>query len=376
MLCYDKLKLSLDKKTEHLDKLNFGFWEESKAMIIFNLLNLKTNNMKIKLSFLFAALSAVTFLHAQEGASKKQDIESIQKRTLVVVTEEADEKLLAKLEGDMAAQYKKDIEDYNRDIKAAVTGFWKFNDKIEYKTRAEMGKLTKAKSKDYAYIEYSKFSVNTYNATAYKCTYQFKEGAKQTMAMESDYNCTLLNIRLSENKPRGYPVYGVKMPGAFPDKADLVYALKAMQRQFAYKLEGKKDYDIFYIYKENAKLLPAVTLLVNENNTALNIDEIKKAYPYPVELVKKDKINEALLNSDEKTAFVIMIPHKGDTYSFEIHSAKDCTLLGFTTNTQSEGATAGRLIGGSIGGVIAMQDNMTKTKMKKEHFQLFTKHVK
>ncbi len=327
-------------------------------------------------NILILFLLICSVVQAQVGNSKQEDVQEIQKRTLIVVTEEPNEKLISKLEGDQLAQYKKDVEDYNRDIKDAVTGFWKFNTKIEYKTRAEVDKLAKAKNKTYAYIEYNKFTVNCYNAAAYKSTYQFRDGAKEITLAGGDYISTQLNIRLCDNNPLGPPVFGVHLPGPFPDKADLVYALKAMQLQFGYKLEGKKDIPIAKMFKENAKALETMTLLVNEKNTDLAIDEIKKAYPFQVELVNKEKINEAILNSADKTAFVIVIPYSGDSFTFLILSAKDCIEMGNTNDTQSTGVKVGGLVGGTAGAAIAMNKDMTKMKVKKDHFKLFAKQVK
>lgn len=329
--------------------------------------------MKKKLMMMLLLTGSAAY--AQVGNSKPEDVQEVKKRTLVVVTEEVNEKLTSKLEGEQLAQYKKDIEDYNKDIKEAVTNAWKFNTKIEYKTRAEVDKLTKSKSKEYAYIEYNKFTVNCANATAYKATYQFKDGVKGVTLVGGDYDCTQLNIRLCDENPLGPPVFGARLANPFPNKADLVYALKAIQLQFGYKLEGKKDIPIFNMFKDNAKALTGLTLLVNENNTDLNLEEIKKAYPYPVELVKKEKIDAAILSSDPKIAFLIMIPNGHDSFSFMILSANDCAVLGYTNDEQSTGVKVGGL-GGSLGAALDAKKEMTKSKVKKDHFKLFAKQVK
>src|SRR4051812_31143857 len=109
-----------------------------------------------KITLLGLLLLATRITHAQVGSSDKEDVGEIKKRTLLIATEEPSAKLSEKLKGDELASYEKDIKDYNAYIKETVGNFWKFNDKIEYKTRAEIDKLTKSKSKQYAYIEYSK----------------------------------------------------------------------------------------------------------------------------------------------------------------------------------------------------------------------------
>jgi hypothetical protein len=312
------------------------------------------------------------FSFGQTGMSKQKDVQEIKNRSLIVVLEEANEKLTQKLKPEELDAYKADIEGYNKNIREAVALTWKFNPKIEYMTRAEMDKLVKAKSKEYAYVEYNKFTVNCANAAAYRSTLNLKDAKSHsngTALVGGDYIATQLNIRLSDDNPLGPPVYAVRMAGPFPDKSDLAYALKAMELQLNYKLEGKSDRDINDLFKEKGKSLPTLTLLVDEQDTELKLEEIKKAYPYPVELVKKDKIGQAILSSDAKTAFVIVIPYGNNSYSFLILSSADCAEMGRTAPEQSTGMSVG------IGAMDAIND-LSKSKVKKDHFKIFAKNAK
>ena len=331
--------------------------------------------MKNKLLILLMLVSSTMF--SQIGISKKDDILEIQKRTLIVVLEEANPKLTQKLEGDVLKQYKKDIDDYNSGIKEAIALVWKFNSKIEYKTRAEIEKLTKAKSKNYAYIEYNKFTTNCATYASYNATYQFLEGvgSKDITSIGGDYYSTILNIRLTDDNPFGPPVYGVHLSNPFPNKADLVVGLKSILMHFKYKLEGLSDIQISKLFKNNAKALSSLTLLVNEDNTDLSIDEIKKVYSYPVSIVKKDKIDDAILKSDSKSAFLIVIPYSNSSYTYEILSAKDCTPLGYTNDEQSTGVKVSGF-GGDLGTALELKKQATKSKVKKDHFKIFAKFVK
>jgi hypothetical protein len=327
--------------------------------------------MKLTLGLSCLLVSVSTFLNAQVGGSKQTDVQEIKNRTLLVVTEEPNPKLTAKLSAAALDSYNKDIEDYNKNIKAAVTLCWKFNDKIDYKTRGEVDKLCKSKSKDYAYVDYNYFTVNCANAASYKATLGLKDSTTGGIALVGgDYIATEMDICLTEDGPLAVPVFGVRMGSPFPNEADLVYGLKSIQLQLGYKLAGTKDNEINNMVKVNGKLLQNMTLLVDKNNTDLKIEEIKKAYPYPVQLVSKEKIDQALLTSNDTVAFVIVIPLEGNNFSFEVLSAKDCTELARSNPDQNTGVSIG-----GIGPIDEIKD-MTKSKLKKDHFKIFAKNVK
>lgn len=307
--------------------------------------------MKTLLLLLMAALSGTSMIYSQIGSSKQKDVQEIKKRTLVFALEEISPKLKEKLDENEFPRYKDEVEEYNKAIKEAAA-FWKFNEKIEFMTRAEIGKLSKSKSMNHAYVEFNKFTVFTLTAASYR---SLSEGEP-----------TILNVRLTDDNPLGPPVFGVHMANPYPNKADLVYALKAMQLQLNFKLESKKDGEINDMFKENGKKLQNQTLLVNRQNTALDLEEIKKAYPYPVELVDKNRIDEAILNSDPKFPFVIVIPYSNNGFSYHILDASDCSELGRTSPDQSTGVSV----------TIKDDTDPTRSKLKKDHFKIFAKNVK
>jgi hypothetical protein len=230
--------------------------------------------------------------------------------------------------------------------------------KLEYRTRAEVEKLIKSKSRDHAYIEYSLYTVNYATAEGFRATQALKDTrAKQT----NDYSCTQLSIRFTEDKPSELPVYGVRLPDPFPNQADLTYALKAMQQQFSYRMEAKTDEQISNVYKVKGKNLHNLTLLVDRNITPLGLEEIKKVYPHPVELTDKERIDEALFTSDEKYAFILVIPYEGNSFSFRVFSALDCTEMGRSSPDPAKDIS----VGGTAG-----------NKLNREHFKIFARQGK
>lgn len=334
-------------------------------------------HIKKTLQLLIACLPALP-LAAQTGASKQKDVLEVQKRTLIVVLEEVNTKLNEKLKPEEQEMYRKDIEDYNTAIKEVIPAFWKFSTRVEYKTRAETDAIVKAKSKDYAYLEYNKYTVNFFTPAAFRATMANKNSENKLSGRSmvgGDYKTSDLNIRLTDQNPLGLPVYGVHMTDPFPNTADLAYGLKQMQLQFDYKMKGMDDLDINKLYKTNGKKLATITLLVDQLDTDMKIEDIKKAYPYPVEVVSKDKIDEAQLKSDAKYAIAVVIPYAGAKYGFMVVDAVTGEELGRSSPEWNTGVSM-RVPGNPLSDALDAADQASIQKLKKDDFKYFAKYVK
>jgi ABC-type amino acid transport substrate-binding protein len=333
--------------------------------------------LKKTLQLLIACAIALP-LAAQTGVSKLKDVQQVKDRTLIVVLEEVNEKLNAKLKPEEQEMYKKDVEEYNGLIKEAAPAFWKFSTKIEYKTRSETDQIVKAKSKDYAYLEYNKYTVNFFNPAAFRATMANKNSENKLSGRSmigGDYKMSDLNIRLSDENPLGPPVYGVHLTDPFPNKADLAYGLKQIQLQLEYKLKGMSDLDVNKLYKTNGKKLSSVTLLVDQLDTDMKIEDIKKAYPYPVEVVTKDKIDAAQLAGDTKYAIAVVIPYPNSKYSFMVVDAATGEELGRSSPEWNTGVGV-RMPGNALSDAVDAADNASIQKLKKDDFKYFAKYVK
>jgi hypothetical protein len=96
-------------------------------------------------------------LRAQMGMGKIEEIESVQKRKLIVMIEEPREKMLKKIAKNpkrgSVEDYKADLKTFNENIKTVVEKFWPYNKAgIQYKTFDEIEALSKTKTKDYAVL--------------------------------------------------------------------------------------------------------------------------------------------------------------------------------------------------------------------------------
>ncbi len=308
----------------------------------------------------------------QMGGAKMEDLKKIQSRTLLVVLEEPEKKLLDKLNPEEQANYQKDIADYNVNIKSAIAHCWKFTEQVEYRNRSEVIMLIKSKDKKSAYLESSKYKENFATPATFRATFNrkdIKDKPNLAMPMGDIYKVSELDIRLCDDNPLSPPVYGQFMLNVFPNKADLVYALKQIQIYFGYRLKDMSYGAVLKEANKNGAKLPSLTLLIDEQDTELKNDEIKKVYPYPFELVKKEKIDEAILNADSKYAFAAVIPSGADSYLFEVYDAAEELELARSAPDQNTGISFG-------GGLLDEVKDLTKNKLKKDHFKIFGKFAK
>ena len=320
-----------------------------------------------KYSFLLALLTIVYHSQAQTGASKKSDADAIKSRTLIVVEEESNPDLTKKLEGESLQFYTEEINNYNRLIKELFPKYWKYNSSIEFKKRSEVNNLIKSKSKDYAYVEWSKFRINFANKMSLEATRKLKSGGVQLFG--SDYIETSLDIRLTDNNPLGIPVYGVYLPGPFCSLADLVFGLKQIQLQLNYKSEGKRDGEINNMYKENAKEMPKFTLLVNASASNIAEKDIAKYYKHPIQLVTQDKIEEALINESVDKVVVIFIPRSGGKISpIMVDAATGREMIRSLPDWNAG-------VGISTAGLDAIKDDMNKGKLRKDDYKIISKQI-
>jgi hypothetical protein len=307
------------------------------------------------------------FSFAQIGASKKSDVEEVKKRKMIVVQEEPNQELAKKLDAETFKFYEEQIRIYNDLTKELFPKYWTFNETIEFKTRTELNALVKSKSKEYSYIEWSKFRVNFSNKMSIDATRKLQTGGVQLFG--SDYIETSFDVRLCDNNPLGIPVYGVYLPGPFSTKSDLIYGLKQLQLQLNYKLEGKKDMEINSMYKANAKEMPGKTLLVNSNNSNINDKEIGKHYKHPIQLTTQDKIDEAIISEDGTKVVVVFIPRAGGKVYPNMVDAKTGREMMRSLPDWNSG------VGISTQGIDAIKDDINKGKLRKDDYKIMSKQI-
>lgn len=326
----------------------------------------------ITLLMLAGAFAAAPVM-AQVGLSKPEAIEKVKARTMLVIVEEPSEKLLKSLKPEEIDNYKNDIASYNAMMAELAPKYWTMSPKIEFKTRTEVYKLVEAKDAGYAFMEYEKYRVQFATSSSYYATRRacgFKDRLAGTNPIGGDYIRSEFSIRLTDDKMYGLPIIGITMPSPCPTSADLVFAFKTIQNHFKYKLEGLNEIKVSQLFKTNAPQLKNLTLYVNKQDTECSIDDIKKVYPYPVEMFEsREAIDNAIMKASEGIAVVIMIPYSESSYSFYAYKASDLTVLAYTNDSQSTGVSVGGI------GMVDMARDLMRNKMKRDHFKIFAKQA-
>ena len=278
--------------------------------------------MNQKYSFTFLLLLVLNPLLAQVGVVPLDEYEDFKKRTLVVIVEEPQAKLLSKLAPEQQNIYKTEIEDYNQLVKWAMDTYYKVGNPVQYMLRSEVEPLIEKQDRSITYLEYTKFSDNYITKASFDLVQKnrfAKEQNRLTGALSLNSIVSLIEIRFPEVPDDGLPFYGQYLPDPFPDKADMAYAFKQIAATFDYREAGITYDKVEKLSRENAKKLQTLTLLIAEDDLDANEDRGKfmDAYKFPKEIVSREKIREAILSSDSKYACVLSVPQY-DTRTEEV----------------------------------------------------------
>jgi hypothetical protein len=263
-------------------------------------------------------------LRAQMGMGKIEEIESVQKRKLIVMIEEPREKMLKKIAKNpkrgSVEDYKADLKTFNENIKTVVEKFWPYNKAgIQYKTFDEIEALSKTKTKDYAVL----VCVSS-QARSTSAGYKYAEGLYWVKDIKEDFEdrddamFTTMAINVIEDFSR-LPVYALPLFDVFPSKASLVYGVKGIESYFNMRIQTKKNGGKMRdererVEEEMAKRAPLVknkTLIIREEwlDKELTKENLKNYYPYPYQICTREFMDEVAMNQDGKYAYGVVMPY-------------------------------------------------------------------
>ncbi len=257
---------------------------------------------------------------AQFGTGTPEKIKLLYQRPLIVIEEVESPKVIEFLKKrkrpNEIERYRKSIADYNTNVKEAVEKFWKFNPNILYKTYNEADKIFRSKSAYYSVL---------YCATFENFKIQGDSGGRlhpglnwyciyKDFSMKPDYwdNYTVMEVKLIEEFNKPNPVFHQNLSDLIPGKANLIFALQAMQFYTQEKGVNKtaKTLDLKEVIALSESELSAKTLLVKDASlyAGLSQNDIKATYPYPFEILHSSEFDERVVQADPATAFVQIVP--------------------------------------------------------------------
>jgi len=291
------------------------------------------------------------------GGPNIQDINSIKNRTLIVIVEVPQQRVLDKLKkkgkDNYIDAYYKAIDNYNNNMKDAVGKFWEFSKDVEYKTAEQVDSITKLHTKDFAVLR----CVSTWgnpnlgggiSISGLNWRYSdIKNPQPDETITWRDFS--VMEISLIENKYSG--VCYINLQDFFPLESDMIYGLRSIQSTFKNKEDKIGSGQAMSSVKQNALQLKNKTLVIRNDlvDQELKTDDIKNIYPYNFEIADSVGYENHFINADDGYAMLEVIPNyiggggMGEStkimYIFSVIDAKTGDYLGFVT--PSTGASMG-----------------------------------
>jgi hypothetical protein len=278
----------------------------------------------------------------QFNTPEKIDVNAVKGKILLVETQEEVTRTLMDLRSKPAEQqaYKDGVANFNAQLKEAVDKYYKWGTKgVQYMPALEVEKLVKeGKATKYAILHYT--VQNSYvNPMDIGPVYGGKyTDSVRNYSRSKGYGIFVIQLPGMDKKAR--EVYSVALPVAYPSAGDMIYAVEMIHNVFT-RLIKLKDYQVKDfrddIDKYN-KLLRTKkrTLLIDKSQVTekTTIDDLRKGYYGPIEIVDYEKVQEAITQNDSGFAYVMVVPVKTNSSSVKIMlrhlviDAKDGKVLG------------------------------------------------
>lgn len=347
----------------------------------------------LKNAAIAAMMTLSTIAYGQMGKGKVNEIEDIQRRKLIVIVEEPRERVIKKLtkkkkEAELE-NYKAALNEYNTMMKEVVEKHWPYKEKgIEYKTLSEVKALNKAKNTKYAVL-FCQSKIPSSISSA-----QHEVGLNWTWSLKDDSDdrdyrdyFTSMEINRIEDFEK-VPVYETPLPDIFPTKASLVFGINAINIYFEYRIRKKKQGEkinqkemMEEKMKENAGKLKDMTLLLREDwlHKDLTASSVKNCYKYNYKVCTKEEMDNAIMNQQEQTAYVIILPYvttSGNSsssnmivYIHYIYDAKTSDLMAYIMPGY------GSLIAGGYASQFGVGTSTGKRTIEKKNLEKFSEII-
>jgi hypothetical protein len=287
--------------------------------------------MKKSLAFV-VVLFLVSFFQnswAQQPTNeiKKEAYEEAAKRTTLVVLMTEDPKKTIKLKKtpeDYQA-YQNDIAAYNERLKFAVEKWWKFTEKYEFHSYAEVLKMSKGKlAKSYLVLMYQvQRMVQAPPTAVINAVMPYKK-----LSTPEEWGC--FELRSAENLMPTKPAFATaRLPYLAPNGGHVIFALQIVQFDMQNKMEGLNLGQIKRNVATNGKNLQSKTLYIDKtelDDNELDESTIKKLYAYDYVVEDKDTIQARIVSAAPEAAYIMIVPTDHNNMVHYIVSAEDGTV--------------------------------------------------
>jgi hypothetical protein len=312
-------------------------------------------------------ITGVLLAQPSFSARSKESAQAIMKTTLAVVIKEKDEKTMRKLSKKLEdlKNYQESVDAMNEYLKAAVEKEWNISKEVKFITEAEAAELEKKESPGYLLIvtEKSNYKIGDFY-TAYMSDYMRSRNSTNT----AERSMAEHNMRLSQsyfNSNAGKTLALAIVPAEKQSREEVYSYLPAVgisPGAFTYMvchlknqvLDGAKGVtgmgDVKDEIEKRQGRLKSKTLLIYDPliskglRKTLDGNKIKEDYPYAIEEVSLDRVEEVIANKDSKYAYIWVVPAAAvsqggaEVFNYFIIDAADSRPL-FLTGSAAMGAS-------------------------------------
>lgn len=272
------------------------------------------------------------------------NLDAVHDRTLIVVVEKPSDAITEKLNvkhlEDQLDNYKKAIDEFNKNFSDAITQYWKVSGgDVQYKTLDDINDITDKKN-------YAILFCRTVTQADMGSSLEANNGIMwwpdiKAVAHDKDFanKMTVMGVVLLDRIGKA-PFYQVPMPDIYPTKADLEYAVNVANNYLNYRVNHRKERSkemTLEMLQENQPRLKDKTLLLRRDwmDKRMTKAQMDKYYPFPYMIAGKDTI-ERLINADSSDYAVAMVvpydmaaaPNGGLLYVQYAYDIDDGAILG------------------------------------------------
>ncbi len=274
-----------------------------------------------RISLLVAGLLLVANpLRAQSTFGKPEDIKVVNSTPLIVGLQEPDpsvEKRLSKKPADLKS-YHDFLDANNATVRQYVDQYWKASPSVEYKPESEITALTKDKTAKHAVLHFTDLKFQSHTLS----------GPTRIYTSETVPSLVLEVV----GKGKKSTVTAMSMAAKTVYESDMIIAVRQAQQYMEKRAGGASDNDLLAQIRINGPRLKEKTLLLEKGvaDEDLTPAEIKKAYPYPCEIVPRTVIEDAFRTADARYAFVKLAPGQFSMVGKMIIDTQTTDLMGYS----------------------------------------------
>ena len=301
---------------------------------------------------------------AQFGMGKPEDVKLVRSLPLIVVMQVEDPKMVRTLtkKPDALAEYRAALASKNEILKSQVLKYWKFSPDIQIKRSTELDSLLKKPTQVYSTVRIADYVVSRHHqgqaVSRPSGGSNPVSGQNMTTSYPNSYTTTSsrCGVRLQllgKGRSTNGSVCLQQIEKGRVYDSDISFSVRGMQKYLENRAKGKEAMNLKDEVKANGPKLKTKTLLLDEEDVreSLTTADIKASYPYPIKLVERAVIEEAVLSEDPKYACVRLMP-MGEKFSAQMVMSTDTgdvlaySIPGYGTMmaASSVGASAGVIV--------------------------------